>query len=171
MLPTFWYRLRWIWVSEKTGSKPIDMARIMAFDYGIRRVGIATTDPEQRISTAIGSFPVQELFPFLQEYLRTEKVEGFVVGYPKTLQNLPSESLGIVTAFIDQLRKKFPEIPVYPYDERFTSKMAFQTMIDGGLGKKARRNKSMIDQVSAVIILQDFMEWRENQLRNGSPGS
>ncbi len=139
------------------------MARILAFDYGAKRTGIACTDPDQMISTAIGTITSNEVISFLTDYLKREKVELFVVGYPKTLQNTPAESAPLVDDFITKLKSHFKEIPVAVYDERFTSKIAFRTMIAGGLKKMDRRNKATIDQVSAVIILQDYMEWRMHQ--------
>lgn len=134
------------------------MARLMGFDYGQKRVGIAVTDPDKMIASGLTTVGPHEVFSFIKDYINRETVEGFVVGEPKTLRNEPSESAVFVKTFLNGLGNKFPDIPVFRTDERFTSKMAFQTMIDGGLKKKARQNKSTVDAVSAALILQSFME-------------
>jgi putative Holliday junction resolvase len=136
--------------------------RILAIDYGSVRTGIAVTDPEQIISTGLTTVSTPTLLDFLADYLKKEKVEGIVVGEPKHLDNTPAQSAEIVEKFINQLYAKFPGMPVYRVDERFTSRMAFQSMIDGGLKKKDRRNKATIDMVSATLILQSFMEMKKD---------
>lgn len=138
------------------------MARILAIDYGRKRVGIAVTDPMQIIANGLDTVAAKDVLDYLEKYMNTEEVECFVVGYPKQMNNEDSESVKYLKPFLGKLKKKFPEIPVEMVDERFTSKIAFQTMIDGGLGKKARRDKALIDKVSATIILQSYMETKRN---------
>ncbi|MDB4497747.1 Holliday junction resolvase RuvX [Gammaproteobacteria bacterium] len=135
------------------------MARIVAIDYGEKRTGLAASDPMQIIANGITTVSTKtELFPFLKEYISKEEVETIVVGFPKTLRNEPAIVTALITPFVDKLRRMYPYIDIVYYDERFTSKMAFQTMIDSGISKKARRNKALIDQISATIILQNYME-------------
>ena len=137
------------------------MGRIMAIDYGRKRTGLAVTDELQMIATALTTVETLKLMPFLDEYLRKENVERFVVGEAKHMDNTPSESAKYIEPFVVALKKRFPNKPVERIDERFTSKMAFQTMIDGGLSRKQRQNKALIDTVSAVIILQSYMQKKE----------
>jgi len=139
------------------------MARIIGIDYGKKRVGIAVTDPDQMIASPLTTLGPQEVFLYLKEYLNNHEVEGFAVGDPKKMNATPSESSEMVHSFINGLKNKFPELPVYLIDERFTSKMAFQTLIDGGLKKKARQNKALVDAVSAAIILQSYLEQKKNK--------
>ncbi len=134
------------------------MARIMAIDYGSKRVGIAVTDPLQLIANGLTTVHSKDIMTFLKDYFAKEEVECIVVGEPKTMMNEPSESAALVNVFVKQLKKLFPTIPVERLDERFTSKMAFQSMIDSGLKKKARQNKSLVDTISATILLQSFLE-------------
>jgi putative Holliday junction resolvase len=134
------------------------MARIMAIDYGSKRVGIAVTDPLQLIANGLTTVHSKDIMTFLKDYFAKEEVECIVVGEPKTMMNEPSESAALVNVFVKQLKKFFPNIPVERLDERFTSKMAFQSMIDSGLKKKARQNKSLVDTISATILLQSFLE-------------
>jgi putative holliday junction resolvase len=138
------------------------MQRIMAIDYGSKRTGIAVTDTEQIIASGLTTINTPEIFKFLKEYLTNENVEGIVVGDPKNLNNTPAISAAITHDFIKKLKIKYPDMPVYLIDERYTSKMAFQAMIDGGLKKKDRQNKSTVDMVSAAIILQSFMEMKKS---------
>ncbi|RKD97001.1 Holliday junction resolvase RuvX [Marinifilum flexuosum] len=138
------------------------MARILAIDYGRKRVGLAVTDPMQIIANGLDTVPAKDLLDYLEKYMTNEEVELFVVGYPKQLNNEDSESMKYLKPFLGKLKKKFPDIPVEMVDERFTSKIAFQTMIDGGLKKKQRQDKAMIDKVSATIILQSYMETKRN---------
>jgi len=133
------------------------MARILAIDYGKKRTGIAVTDNLQIIASGLTTVPTKELYPFLKEYTNNEKVELFLVGEPKQMDNSASESEALIIPFIDDLIKMFPSIPIKRIDERFTSKMAFQTMIDSGLKKKQRQNKALVDEISATIILQSYL--------------
>ena len=134
------------------------MGRIIAIDYGSKRTGIAVTDELKISANPIGTFHSAEVIPFLKEYLAKEKVDTIVVGEPKQMDNTNSPSAQFIEPFIKNLKKVFPEMTIERYDERFTSVMAFQTMIDAGLKKKDRRNKALIDTISAVIILQSYME-------------
>jgi len=133
------------------------MGRILAIDYGIKRCGIAVTDPERIISTGLTTVDTPKLLSFLQDYCKREAVDIFVVGEPKHMDNTPSQSAQLIAPFLQQLSATFPDKKIDRMDERFTSKMAFQTMIDSGLKKKQRQNKALIDEVSATIILQDYM--------------
>jgi len=139
------------------------VGRLIGIDYGQKRVGIAVTDPDQIIANGLTTVGSHEIFIFLKDYISKEKVDGFVVGFPRQMNYSLSQSAPFVSAFITGLKRKFPEIPVFETDERFTSKMAFQTMIDGGLKKKARQNKAMVDKISAAIILQSFLELSKNK--------
>lgn len=134
------------------------MGRIMAFDYGRKRTGIAVTDELQLIATPLTTIETHKLMQYIEDYLQHEQVDCFVVGEARQMDNTPSESAKFIEPFVQALKKRFPEKRIERIDERFTSKMAFQAMIDGGLKKKQRQNKALIDTVSAVIILQSFME-------------
>ena len=136
------------------------MARILAIDYGSKRTGIAVTDSLQMIANGLTTVETSQLNSFLDNYMRSEDVEIVVIGYPKTLQNEPAQITALINPFIEQFKTKYPNIVIELIDERFTSKMAFQTMIDSGISKKARQNKALIDQISATIILQNYLEWR-----------
>jgi len=133
------------------------MARILAIDYGKKRTGIAVTDNLQIIASGLTTVPTEELFIFLKEYTNNEEVELFLIGEPKQMDNTISESEALISPFIVELKKLFPTIPVKRIDERFTSKMAFQTMIESGLKKKQRQNKALVDEISATIILQSYL--------------
>ena len=133
------------------------MGRILALDYGKVRTGIAVTDELQIIASGLTTVDTKELLNFLRKYVQEEKVEKFVIGEPKQMNNLPSESEELIKPFLRTLEGVFPKIPVERQDERFTSKMAFQTMIDSGLNKKQRRNKALVDEISATIILQAYL--------------
>lgn len=133
------------------------LARILAIDYGEKRTGIAVTDELQIIASGLTTVETKKIFSFLTDYLKTEKVELFIVGEPKQLNNTESESEKIIKPFVEKLSLTFPKIPVKRIDERFTSKMAFQSMIDSGLKKKQRQNKSLIDEISATLILQSYL--------------
>jgi putative Holliday junction resolvase len=133
------------------------MARIMAIDYGSKRVGIAVTDPEQIIATGLITVPSKDVIVFLKKYVEKEDVVCIVVGEPKQMNNEPSESARFIEPFVMHLKRSFPAIKIERMDERFTSKMAFQTMIDSGLKKKARQNKELVDEISATIILQSYL--------------
>ena len=134
------------------------MARILAIDFGEKRTGIAVSDPLQMIANGLTTVDTTRLEQFLVDYVAKESVERFVIGFPMTLRNEPAVVTAQITPFVEKLKQRFPSIPVELVDERFTSKMAFQTMIDGGLKKKARQNKGLIDQISATIILQTYLE-------------
>lgn len=134
------------------------MGRILAIDYGTKRVGIAVTDPMRIIANGLDTVDEKEAIGYLKNYFEGEVVDEIVIGNPKNLDNTPSESADKVEKFILLLQKNFPEITIHKVDERFTSKMAFQTMIDSGINKKARRDKALIDKISATIILQSFLE-------------
>jgi len=133
------------------------MARILAIDYGSKRVGIAVTDPFQIIATGLTTVHSKDVIDFLKKYCENEVVECFVVGEPKQMNSEPSDSARFIEPFVVHLKRTFPQIKVERMDERFTSKMAFQTMIDSGLKKKARQNKELVDEISATIILQSYM--------------
>ena len=133
------------------------MARILAIDYGKKRTGIAVTDNLQIIASGLTTVNTGELYSFLKEYTNNEDVELFLVGEPKQMDNTVSESEALILPFMEKLRKLFPTIPIKRIDERFTSKMAFQTMIDSGLKKKQRQNKALVDEISATIILQSYL--------------
>jgi len=136
------------------------MGRIIAIDYGRKRTGIAVTDELQIIATALQTVPSHQVIGFLKEYLLHQQVDCFVVGEPRQMNNQPSESVIYIDPFIKQLKKIFPEIPVERADERFTSKMAVKAIQEAGLKKKDRRNKALIDSVSAVILLQSWLEMK-----------
>jgi len=133
------------------------MARILAIDYGMKRTGIAVTDELQIIASGLTTVKTKELLLFLKDYIKNEDVELFVVGEPKQMDNTASESEVLVIPFLEKLKKQFPNIPVQRVDERFTSKMAFQTMIDSGLKKNQRKNKALVDEISATLILQSYL--------------
>lgn len=133
------------------------MARLLAIDFGKKRTGIAVTDELQIIASGLTTVNTEEIFIFLKEYTSNEKVELFILGKPKQMDNSDSESEALILPFLKKLEKLFPTIPVKRVDERFTSKMAFQTMIDGGMNKKQRRNKALVDEISATIILQSYL--------------
>lgn len=133
------------------------MARIMALDFGTKRTGIAVTDDLQLIASGLTTVNTPELLSFLKNYFEKETVELVVVGEPKQKDGSASQSEVAIQSFLTKFNQKFPHIPVKRVDERFTSKMAFQTMIDGGLKKKQRRNKALIDEISATIILQTYL--------------
>ena len=133
------------------------MGRILAIDFGIKRTGIAVTDELQIIASGLTTVHTDTLIPFLKEYVSKNKVALFIVGKPKQMNNTDSESEAMILLFLKKLEKEIPQIPLLRIDERFTSKMAFQTMIDGGLNKKQRRNKALVDEISATIILQSYL--------------
>ena len=134
------------------------MARVLAIDYGIKRSGLAVTDALQLIAFGLTTVATNELLNFIKEYIEKEQVVCFVVGEPKQMNYQVSESEKHISSFIETLQASFPHIPIERVDERFTSKMAFQTMIDSGLKKKQRQNKALIDEISATIILQSYLE-------------
>lgn len=131
--------------------------RILALDYGQKRTGIAITDELQIIASGLTTVPSEIAIGFLKDYFSKEKVSKVLIGEPKQMNNTPSESTPIIEAFVSKFEKAFPDMPIVRVDERFTSKMAFQTMIDSGLGKKQRKNKGLIDEISATIMLRDYL--------------
>lgn len=133
------------------------MARILAIDFGEKRTGIAVTDELQIIASGLTTVETKDLLTFLKEYTEKESVELFIVGKPKQMNNTNSESEQYILPFLKSLGTSIPQIPIERVDERFTSKMAFQTMIDSGLKKKQRRNKGLVDEISATIILQSYL--------------
>ncbi len=137
------------------------MGRILAFDYGQKRIGLAVTDPMQIIASPLTTIAPSEIENFLHDYLKKEIVDEFVVGYPVQLNNKPSDSVRYINPFLKRLEKLFPDKPLHLVDERFTSKIALQTIIDGGVKKKGRRDKTLADKISASLILQAFLEKRE----------
>lgn len=136
------------------------MARIVAIDYGGKRTGVAVTDTLQIIATALTTVASHEIIKFLQKYAATEAVESFVVGYPVDLKSQATDGTKLVEAFVEKLKIVFPETPIHLIDERFTSRMAKQAMLSGGMKKKDRRVKGNVDMISAVIILQDYLSNR-----------
>ncbi|MBE0639615.1 MAG: Holliday junction resolvase RuvX [Bacteroidales bacterium] len=134
------------------------MGRIIAIDYGQKRVGLAVTDELQIIATALDTVHVKDIFDYLKDYIQHENVEKFVVGEPLNLNNTPSDSQRFTEPFVKKLKKQFPQIPVFRVDERFTSKMAKDVILNSGIGKMARQNKDIVDKVSATIMLQSFMQ-------------
>ena len=133
------------------------MPRILAIDYGLKRTGIAVTDEMQLIASGLTTVDSATLLVFLKTYFSKEKVEKVLIGEPKQMNGLPSESAPIIEKFVTEFTKTFPERTLVRVDERFTSKMAFHTMIDSGLKKKKRQNKALIDEISATIMLQDYL--------------
>jgi putative holliday junction resolvase len=144
------------------------MGRIMAIDYGQKRAGLAVSDENRIIATALETVHTKDIFAFLKNYVTIEKVDCFVIGEPRQMNNQLSESVKFIDPFVRKMKKIFPEIRIERYDERFTSKIAMQTLAKSGLKKKERQNKSNIDKISAVLILQSFMEFkqRSNELRS-----
>jgi putative holliday junction resolvase len=139
------------------------LGRILAIDYGQKRVGLAVTDELRMIAGALASVHSKDVISFLKEYILREKVDCFVVGYPLTLQNQLSESARFTEPFVRHLEKTFPQIPVERMDERFTSKIATDTILESGAKKKVRQDKALVDKVSAVIILQSYLEMKQIQ--------
>ncbi|MBO7067289.1 MAG: Holliday junction resolvase RuvX [Bacteroidaceae bacterium] len=138
------------------------MGRVLSVDYGVRRTGLAVTDPLKIIAGGLATVETPRLIMFLQEYLAKEHVERFVVGLPKQTNGRDSDNLPRVRNFVRQLAKTFPDIPIDMWDERYTSVLAHQAMLQSGIGKKARQNKALVDEISATIILQGWMEGRGN---------
>ncbi len=140
------------------------MGRIMAIDYGQKRAGIAVTDPDRMIATGLKTIHVKDVVSFLKEYIPKEKVDCIVVGEPRDMKNRASDASRFIEPFVKHLKKLFPQLIVDRMDERFTSQMAFQTMLDAGLKKKSRQNKELVDTISATLILQSYME--QQNLKN-----
>ncbi len=139
------------------------MARILSIDYGKKRTGIAVTDPMQIIAGGLVTVCTSELLDYIDNYIKKEQVEKIIVGEPKQTNGIPSENMERVVGFIKQLKGLHPEIPIELYDERYTSSIAHKAMIEGGLHKKARQNKALVDQISATIILEDYLESIRNK--------
>lgn len=137
------------------------MARVLSIDYGVRRTGLAVTDPLQIIAGGLTTVDTKQLLAYLTDYVKREPVERFVVGLPKQTNGKDSDNLPRVRSFVGQLKKALPDIPVEMWDERYTSVLAHQTMLASGIGKKARQNKALVDEISATIILQGWMERRQ----------
>lgn len=139
------------------------MGRIMAIDYGTKRIGLAVTDPLGIFASPLSTVSPSEFDSFIDDYSKQEEIEAFVIGYPVRLNNVASDVTKQIDPFIRKLKKKFPGKPVHLADERFTSRMAFQAMIEGGVKKTDRRDKSMIDKISASIILQSFLDYNKRK--------
>ena len=137
------------------------MARILSIDYGKKRTGLAVTDPLQIIAGGLATVSTSELFDWLQAYLAKEQVERIIIGEPRQPNGQPSENLARVQQFVNRWRKAVPNVPIEYYDERFTSVLAHQAMLDGGLKKKARQDKGLVDEISATIILEDYLRSRK----------
>ena len=134
------------------------MSRILAIDYGRKRTGIAVTDPMQIIANGLTTVSTHGLMDFLLDYVKRERVERIIVGHPKQMNNEDSENMKYIVPFVNRLKKALPDIPVEMVDERFTSVLAHQAMLAGGLKKKDRQNKALVDEISATIILQSYLE-------------
>jgi putative Holliday junction resolvase len=139
------------------------LGRILAIDYGQKRVGLAVTDELQIIATGLDTIHIKDIMQFLKDYLAREKVDRFVVGEPVQMNNQPSDAQRFIEPFVKNLKKQFPDIIVDRFDERFTSKLAHDTMLTAGLKKKDRQNKALVDKISATIMLQSYMLSREAQ--------
>ena len=142
------------------------MGRILGVDYGVKRIGLAVTDPLKIFASPLITVNQEEFYNYINDYLKKNEVEAFVIGYPVQMNNKPSESVTYINPFIKRLKKTFPEIHIYLADERFTSQMAMKTMIDGGVKKKDRQDKSLVDKISASIILQSFLDKSSNNKEN-----
>ena len=139
----------------------INGSRLMAIDYGGKRTGIAVTDEMQMIASGLTTVATKELFAFLTDYFSKENVKKVVIGEPKRLNNEPSQIADEIVKFVEKFKQQFATIEVVRMDERFTSKMAFQTMIDSGLKKKQRQNKALVDEIAATILLQDYLTYHK----------
>lgn len=140
------------------------MGRILAIDYGTKRTGIAVTDTLQIVANGLTTVSTAGLLAFLKDYVSRESVDLIVMGLPKQMNNTPSRTLPFIEKFVEKLRKELPGIPVELYDERFTSCLAHRAMIDGGMKKMARRDKAIVDEISATIILNDYLESKQRLL-------
>ncbi len=141
------------------------MSRILAIDYGRKRTGIAVTDPGQVIASGLTTVPTHQLIDFLVKYVKEEKVERIIIGHPKQMNNEDSENMRYILPFMGKLKKQIPDIPVELVDERFTSVLAHQAMLAGGLKKKDRQNKALVDEISATIILQSYLESKKYMMK------
>jgi putative Holliday junction resolvase len=140
--------------------------RIIGIDYGVKRIGLAVTDPLQIFASPLMTVMTTEFYKFITGYLETDDVDAFVIGYPVQMNNQPSASVTYINPFIKRLKKTYPEKHIYLADERFTSQMAIRTMVEGGVKKRDRQDKSMVDKISASIILQSFLDNRSNKKEN-----
>lgn len=139
------------------------MGRILGIDYGRKRTGVAVTDPLKIVAGNLATVPTHTLMQFIKDYIAREPVERIVIGKPTQLNGEPSESMRYITTFVNRLRKELPDMPVVMYDERFTSSIAHQAMIDGGMKKSDRRDKARVDAIAATIILNDYLQSIFNQ--------
>jgi len=137
------------------------LARILSIDYGQKRTGLAVTDPLQLIAGGLATVATSELFDWLKNYIAHEEVERIIIGEPKQMNGQPSENMARIQPFVNRWKKAVPQVPIEFFDERFTSVLAHQAMLDGGLKKKARQNKALVDEISATIILEDYMRSRK----------
>ncbi len=137
------------------------MGRILSIDYGRKRVGLAVTDELKIIANSLATIPAKDIFSFLEKYISGENVEKILVGEPRQMNNTASEAATYIEPFVNKLKKTFPDIEIIRFDERFTSKMAFQTMLDSGIKKKARQDKALVDRISATILLQSYLDVNE----------
>jgi putative Holliday junction resolvase len=142
------------------------MGRIIGIDYGVKRIGLAVTDPLQIFASPLMTVMTTEFYKFITGYLETDDVDAFVIGYPVQMNNQPSASVTYINPFIKRLKKTYPEKHIYLADERFTSQMAIRTMVEGGVKKRDRQDKSLVDKISASIILQSFLDNRSNKKEN-----
>jgi len=142
------------------------MGRIIGIDYGLKRIGLAVTDPLQIFASPLTTVSPAEFDGFITNFLKTDEVDAFVIGYPVQMNNQPSASVTYINPFIKKLKKTYPEKHIYLADERFTSQMAMRTMVEGGVKKKERQDKAMVDKISASIILQSFLDNRANTIEN-----
>jgi putative holliday junction resolvase len=142
------------------------MGRIIGIDYGLKRIGLAVTDPLQMFASPLTTVSPDEFDNFIKDFLKNNEIDAFVIGYPVQMNNQPSESVVYINPFIKKLKKTYPGKNIFLADERFTSQMALRTMIDGGVKKKDRQDKSMVDKISASIILQSFLDNRSNKTEN-----
>ncbi len=142
------------------------MGRILGIDYGSKRIGLAVTDPLQIFASPLITVSPGDFDNYMKDFLKTNEVDAFVIGYPVQMNNQPSTSVVYINPFIKKLKRTYPEKHIYLADERFTSQMALRTMIDGGVKKKDRKDKSMVDKISASIILQSFLDNRSNKTKN-----
>lgn len=139
------------------------MGRIIGIDFGTKRIGLAVTDPQRIFAFPLVTIPANEFETFIKDYIAKEPVDEFVIGYPTQMNNTPSETVKYLKPFIGKIKKTFPEISVNLIDERFTSGMAFDIILEGGVKKKDRMNKMLVDKISASIILQTFLDKRANK--------
>ena len=139
------------------------MGRILGIDYGRKRTGVAVTDPLQIVAGNLATVPTHTLMSFIKDYIAREQVERIVIGQPTQLNGEPSESMKYITPFVNRLRKELPDMPIVMYDERFTSTIAHRAMIDGGMKKSDRRDKSRVDAIAATIILNEYLQSKLNQ--------